>query len=706
MRTTAPTFVVLDGRPRWEHASADRVSQAPSGIRLIADPRGSLALSADDGSLGGLTLPRGMALDSEGTLYLLDFDALVIRRFDPATHAFKRLPTVGGFGWAARRLRAPGNIAISGRRLYVADAGNLRVQVFDLTSLALVHVWQSGWIPVDLTVRKQSAYILDRRHGRVYRHPSRADAPRLLLDCPDAAGFWVRIAVDRAGWVYLWNIRSRRLDIYDCAGRHRGSTDDAGELRDRFDAPPIRLDHRGRFCLSPGLSRPCARQGDAPAPEQPLAACLASDHGRLIFDRHGAPAQATADEPAGPPIYATGGMWISMALDSQLHNCQWHRIELELAALPPGTQVVVSTYSDDAPRAAGEIQGIPAHLWATHYTIVGAHQGPEPAPQALTHDFLVQSRLGRYLWLKLTFSGDGYATPIIRMLRAHFPRLSYLEYLPAVFSFYDQEGRWFLERFLSIFQAEWEVLEQWIGDISGLFDPRSVPDGAPLAELARWLALPLEGTWSEEQRRALLIAAPQITAQRGTLAGLSAFLQVYVQNITQLSPQQQNGFPAIVEGFRERRRQMLAADGGALGERALWSPTRVGRLQSDVYARTGEARLVSVGAPADDLLREFAHRFRVYVPSAWVRTPNDETMLRRALDAEKPAHTSYELFLVEPRLRVGVQATVGLDTIIGAYAPAMLNESPGSGRLGEETVLGGGAPTEPNARVGIETVLN
>jgi phage tail-like protein len=705
MPTTAPTFIVLDGRPAWGQAFAERVSLASSGIRLAADPRGPLALPAADGSLGGLTLPCGMALDGEGTLYLLDFDALAIRRFDPATRAFERLPAIGGFGRAVRRLRSPGNIAIAGRSLYVADAGNRRVQVFDLASLALSHVWQLKWTPIDVAARGQTAYILDQCYGRVYRHLTRADAPQLLLDCPDAADVWVRIAIDRAGWIYLWNIQTRRLDIYDRAGRYCRSTGDAAELRDRFDPPPLRLDHRGRFCLPASLARPCARRPEAPAPEQPLAPCLARDAGGLIFDRHGAPAQAAADEPAGPPAYATGGVWVSAALDSRLHHCQWHQIELDLAALPPGAKVVVSTYSDDAPRTAEEIRRQPAHLWATRYAIVGASQAPDAAPQALSHDFLVQSRPGRYLWLKLAFSGDGYATPIARAIRAHFPRMSYLEYLPAVYSFYDQEGRWFLERFLSIFQAEWDVLERWIDDIAGLFDPRAVPDGAPLAELARWLALPLEGTWTEEQRRALLIAAPQITPRRGTLASLRAYLQVYLQNMTQLSPEQQGAFPAIVEGFRERRRQMLAAS-GALGERALWSPTRVGRLQSDVYAREGEARLVSVGEPAHDLLREFAHRFRVYVPAAWVRTSDDAAMLRRALEAEKPAHTSYELVMVEPRLRVGVQATVGLDTIIGAYALARLDESPADGRLGEDAVLGGGAPSLPDARVGIETVLN
>ena len=46
--------------------------------------------------------------------------------------------------------------------------------------------------------------------------------------------------------------------------------------------------------------------------------------------------------------------------------------------------------------------------------------------------------------------------------------------------------------------------------------------------------------------------------------------------------------------------------------------------------------------------------------------------MRRAVAAEKPAHTEFDLCLVEPRLRVGLQSTVGVDTILGALPAARL----------------------------------
>ncbi|MCA9909132.1 MAG: hypothetical protein KC519_10830, partial [Anaerolineae bacterium] len=108
------------------------------------------------------------------------------------------------------------------------------------------------------------------------------------------------------------------------------------------------------------------------------------------------------------------------------------------------------------------------------------------------------------------------------------------------------------------------------------------------------------------------------------------------------------------------------------------------------------------------------------VPAAWVRSADDERMLRRAIDSEKPAHTDYDLHLVEARFRVGVQARLGVDAIIGALpTPRPLTREPGPdstappsqaprSRLGYDIVLGEGdthqKPQTP--RLGLDTQLS
>ncbi len=741
MRPTGPTLWLLDGRTGWHTAHTEGVSVGEQlGIRLAGNPAGPLALTAADGSLGGLTLPRGMTLDSKGTLYLLGLDEAWIKRFHPSTRRFLRLPAVGSRGGEVRKFRDPVNIAIAGRDLYVADRGNRRVQVFDLASLALRNVWgpwdaagcpvaandPNAWEPNDVAAQAGVAYILDRRYGRLYRHRPRTDKLHLVVDELGAADRWSRVAVDRAGRIYLLDPEASSLDIYDSQGQYVAQVQDAGDVRDRFAPPPLRLDHKGRFCLPESLLRLCDRRPPAkpPVPEAPLAWCPPWSPGGLTFDRGGDPVRVDPAEPHGPKLYVSSGTWISQALDSKIYRCQWHRVELGLTDLPAGTQVVVSTYTDPQARRAEEIRALPDHLWDTRYAAAGQMQPPpnsrsEPSG---VHDFLVQSREGQYLWLKIQLTGDGYTTPAVRSMRVHYPRESYLSYLPAVYAA-DDESRWFLERFLSIFQTEWDDLERRIEEIAAYFDPQAVPEGEFLEYLARWLALPLEGDWNWEQKRHLLAAAPQFTPRRGTVEGLREYLQIYLQNITGLAPEAQRDYPQIVEGFRERRRLLLSIQSSSnLAHGApLWGSSQVARFQLDVFAREGEIRLVSTGDPERDFFHEYAHRFRVFVPAAWVRTEKDERMLHRALDAEKPAHTQYDLCLVEPRFRVGLQSTVGLDTVIGAYPVAWLAcrhetdtppSRPPSHRLGYDTILAGqpdGGPKlrlGPGTRVGLDTILS
>jgi phage tail-like protein len=886
MRPEGPTFWLLNGKTQkqtgWPTATTRCISVGrDSDIRLTAGLGGPLALTSD--SVGELTLPRGMALDIRGIVYILGGKGSWIKRFDPKRRGFLPLPTVGGLGSESRQFNQARNIAIVKHNLYVADPCNRRVQVFDVKSLALRHIWEAGgilgidWEPYDVTAQASTAYVLDRWHGRVYRHQPGTDALRLVVDEPTKHNRWSRVVVDREGRVYLlahpddlgWeedNPDSEQpqqgyLDEYDAQGKYIGRVEDAGDIRDRFDVPPIRLDHKGRFFLpeklvGPGflresdirdpacLARRLKRAGDAVSrylierlsskargllnryeadvpPDEALRAALLSELNRiieverlylnepfkssvwpetaqrlikqdpqgrasiqlnrllleaayprelapgcwtwlygppaqvdppapdvpltlhpgltksgLIFDLEGQPARVAEAEPMGPRIYATEGTWYSEALDSKTYDCQWHRIELELSSLPAGTKLVVSTYTDDRPRLNADIQDLRDHLWDTKFAIVGRMQ-PPPNPgngqnkgrkessdqekDNVKKEFLIQSQEGQYLWLKIELSGDGYATPAITSIRVHYPRQSYLEELPAVYSA-DEESRRFLERFLSIFQTEWDDLERRIDDIARYFDPTAVPEGEFLEYLASWLALPLEGAWSQEQKRVLLMAAPQIIPRRGTMDGLRRYLQVYLQNIADLTQTEQPGYPRIVEGFRERQHFMLSIkDSANLGRGVpLWSPAVVGRLQLDEFAREGEVRLVSTGDPERDLFHEFAHRFRVFVPSAWIKTDADERMLRRALDDEKPAHTRYDLCLVEPRFRVGLQSTVGLDTIIGDYPVARLScphdtqappSRPPRHRLGYDTILAAGPSKEaglrltPGTQVGRNTVL-
>jgi hypothetical protein len=164
--------------------------------------------------------------------------------------------------------------------------------------------------------------------------------------------------------------------------------------------------------------------------------------------------------------------------------------------------------------------------------------------------------------------------------------------------------------------------------------------------------------------------------------------------MTGLTAAQQGPYPVIIEGYRERARATLPSGDVLAAGLPLWSAAVVRRLQLDVFATEGEVALISTGDPRRDLYHAHAHRFRVVVPAAWVRDEAAERMLRRAIDAEKPAHTAYELRLLPSRLVVGAQSTIGVDTILGRRPPLQLNRA----ALGE-SALPGQDTAEPGARL-------
>ena len=767
MRPQGPTFFLLGGSTKnWRTATADKISVGDETLTLTGLQDGPDSLISKDGSLGRVVLPIGMATDDQGTLYLLGQREPGVKRFDPDTCSFVRLEGIGdSFG---------SNIAIAGHNLYLADLRNRRVQVFALGTRAIRHVWgprddkcrrtsptsKRAWEPVDVASHQGRAYILDRRYSRVYVHRPGTDRLKLVVKGAIAGVCWTRIALDKQGRIYLLDMAQEKpqVEVYDQHGRHLETKTSSAEIRERFTPPAVQLNEEEKnewsFTLPEDLRLhcekcsaekarlafkvPCDPPGTQPVPEPPAIPKV------LRFDREGRPWTKTR-KLTGPKTFEEEGKWLSEALDSEIYNCQWHRIELEISKLPAGTRVEVYTYSSSKTANPAEIELLMDHFGLLAYSVAG--QAEPPKSKSATpnrHEFLVQSREGQFVWMRIKLSSDGYDTPAIRSVRIHYPRSSYLEYLPALFSA-DDDSRWFLERFLSIFQTEWDQLEKRIDDVAALFDPKAVPGGKALEFLASWFALPLEGTWDDAKKRQLLQAVSEIyfgswkastdrtvclteadpakLTRRGTREGVRRYLQVYLQNITGLDATQQGAFPHIDEGFRERQRLMLAlGNTSALSHCApLWSPSVVGRLQFGSYAREGEARLVSTGDPEREIFEEFSHRFRVFVPSSWINTADEEEMVHRALRAEKPAHTSYELCLVEPRFRVGLQSTIGVDTILGAWPKAHLtcmhdkNIPPSRQprhRLGLDTILAprpGDHPTlqvGPKTRTGLDTLLN
>ena len=567
--------------------------------------------------------------------------------------------------------------------LYVLRRSERRVDAYT-DGVRLRHSWGAGmdWQPADIAASGETAFVLDEEHQILYRHRGGGENLQALDLGDTSSRHWSRLACDANGLVYLYAPGATAVQVFECSGTPRCE-------RDYKEVSALFEESR---------------------PPEPISVA------DRYFDRAGLPVEKDLSDASGTAFYCTFGSWQSVPLPSQVYRCQWHRIELELTQFPPGSRISISTCAHEKKEDIDD--PMRAHF-VDATTIVSPLDQPV-CPERRSFDFLVQSGLGEYLTVRITLEGDGFSTPAVDLARIYYPRDSYLQYLPATYSA-DDEARVFLERFLSIFQTEWDALDRTITDSERYFDPDAVPEGPFLEYLAnQWLALSLEGDWSSAQKRRLVSAIPKIYPHRGQHDGLRDLLAVYLANVAEIETAevQSMDFPVIVEGFRERDYLFVSGgDAAALGHGApLWSASVKRRLQLGVYSTEGEAELVSVGDPEHDIFNQYAHRFRVYMPAAWVRTSSQEKMIRRALDAEKPAHTQYDLCLVDARLRVGAQSIVGLDTIIGkppefelacvagtSPAPSL----PPTGRLGYDTLLGpaSGAGAGEFSVAGKDTVL-
>jgi len=74
----------------------------------------------------------------------------------------------------------------------------------------------------------------------------------------------------------------------------------------------------------------------------------------------------------------------------------------------------------------------------------------------------------------------------------------------------------------------------------------------------------------------------------------------------------------------------------------------------------------------------------VFAPAGRCRTPEARAVLCRAVEWFAPAHTEATVEFVAARFRVGIQATIGVDTAIGHYPPGV---TLGDARLNRDAVI-------------------
>ncbi len=753
-------FFLLEQNPGWREAWSQGLILAEDGkeLRLRAIPGTGRPLASPDGDFGGLSLPSGVAVDGDDRVYILEAKAGRLKRFDPCTQTFTSLPCIAGPGDQPRQVCNPRSLAVSPRGdLYIADTGNRRVQVFALKGLALRAIWgpilvtgigtsamridptaarasralapvqfaavfpplnavagpppesaeepadcapgrvfpRCTWEPWDIALDPGCwAFVSDRVNGLIHRfdplgrwHSAIAEeSPGVRLSKPTS------LALDRSGRLYVIQEGKDYVVVLDETGGFVERIQAPEEAEGRFDPQAVTVDSDGNLCVSERYTRALYRYcldaagcmvyaGLCPV-DGPVAA--------IAFDKAG---NLLAADPQGGRVVClparaaleTDGVFYTEALDSQIYRCAWHQVALQ-ASVPPGSLIRVDTFTSESLKTPDEIRSLEQESrWATGQFYTQEIEGE--------WDCLVRSPRGRFLWLRLSLSGNGTVTPAIRQVQVHFPRVTSAEYLPAVYR-EDPESADFLERFLSIFDSLNAKIAAQVAALPGLLDPlsapvaRSAPDRLDfLTWLGTWMGLSLERHWPEAKRRLLLAKAHQLFALRGTLDGLRLHLEIYTGET-----------PRIIEHFRLRRWLYLGY--GKLGDSAnLWGDAVIRRLQLDVFSQVGSFLLKDTQDPLLDPINQSAYQFTVFLPRKTCRSQAEEQTLQRILELASPAHAQGTIQFIEPNFRVGVQAFVGLDTVVGRLPKHTIE---GEGTLGYDTVIGPalGEEQRPTLRIG------
>jgi len=704
---------------------------------------------ADTGPAPG---PAGVAIDG-GDIYASDPAAHRVSRSNPCLAQPEPLPCAGGRGPWPGQLDTPRGLAVlpgaAGPQLAVAEEGNHRVQVFDLATGQSLRVVgktgpdgtpQSGDGPGEFHApwglaadAAGNLYVADHGNARVQKlgprgAPDVAFAATIAQQATPPKG---PVAVAIAGptgqqLLYILDVApgAARILVFDTKGQSQSPGAFAIEGADVV-APTALAVVEGSVYVG-SLDGSIARYDGAgrlvsryvgPAGSLPVRALAVDAAGMLLACPGGWP--LTRFDPTGG--FGKAGWFRAGPIAVSVPPMAWHRWRVEAEPLNPAAGVQLFTLiappgpnppsqgpdNDPFPASSGwaalprnrldvAILDDDARAVLAGEPTPGGQVSPDDPPRAV------------WIWLGGRLEGDGLVSPVLRQMRIDVTPGSSLRYLPRIYRegsilapgptaapaeleqhrLASLRSRLLLDLWLAAIDAELGRTAAALAELPRRFDPAAAPvDGLPW--LASWLEFDWLETWPEADARRHLAGAFALGRTRGTIEGLRRYLKIYA------------GVDAWVE-------EPSALNGGAplvlgevatLGFDAVLAPAPA---YGAVLASTATLEHSHLLDPSDGgvpLFGDVAHRFCVQVHAAQVAAPGALDALNSVLAREAPAHASYHLCVIPPRMRVGFQSRLGLDTVVAGPIPDLSLASAATGAVTTD-----GAPA-PLGALGMDAVL-
>jgi phage tail-like protein len=696
MQPSAPdNFLYLNREGRWLDFQWSGLRLASDGaLELFSAPRLDDPLAAPPGPPP--SAPGGIAVDDTGRVFtsVSDENRIVVAGgCDPAEKPLLCLTESPGLG----PLTAPRGLLVLSDpdRLVIADSGNRRLVFCDLMDFAVREVWgmlrphtpserfDTPWM-VAAESDGRTLYVLDVGRQRVDKYTRSADLAVAFGDAVADSGLVPSpgaLAVSGRGTdvrVFIADLSANAIFVFDHTGTPlKDSSDTAIKITwpglgavlslATSDTTLFVGDNTQARILAFGLQHGFPFAGEA-AGFRGTVAAMAVDRrtGSLLVQTDGS-ARPVALHQAG--AYLGSAILWSKPLSAGPSGVAWNRLRAWIDNTS-GSHVEFYYALSNEPNEP---------------PVDPAADNPfqDPAWQALpadVEDFLLAGDKARYLFLGARFSSDRLGTPRLSQLRVDFDMTSYTHYLPMI---YRQPGDQadFLKRFVSLFQGLFEDVEDEIGRLDRLFSPMAAP-AAALPWLATWLAVNLDQGESEARIRSTIAGAFQRYRWRGTVEGLRlALLEDAGIHAVISEPIAASTFFAMGPGSD-------CSGSGTIGSPPLGIGTRLtstepGGAVLGATAVLDHSYLITDAQFGEPLFEEAAWQFIVEVHRREAYSDARLQLIRDIVDREKPAHTMYRLVVIEPTMRVGRQARIGIDAVVaGEPEPGWLGDGQAGLRLG------------------------
>ena len=634
-------FRYLNREGRWLDFSWQGLELRPDGaltlatIPVLAGPLPPELATAPDPSG-----PAGVAATADTVFYSLPDQNLVVG-----------IDT--GYPFAA-----PSGIAVSAQRnaLCVCDTGNHQIQIVDLDSSQLIETWTGFDTPVACAVDADgSVFVADRAAARISKfNLSGAEELRFAV-----AADPVSLALS-GGLIYVLDPASNTVLVFTGSGQPVPGLQWAGLQRPMglaVTADSIYVGDNGlrrvlRFRNVPGYPF----IGDAEGFEGPVAALALDANGNVLVHTGAGIPPLTLSAGQG---YVTSGVLTSQPIHAGLGKVAWHNLHADIGPLPTAAHIQFFVLTSDDPGS----KPFPSADWT-----------PKPRDDG---DLYIGGVAARYLWIAASFTGNGQGSPVLSEMKVRFDQDTYFPFLPSIYND-PTPTREFFGRLLALFESFNVENENALARLPELFDTAAIPLEY-LPWLASWIAARLDQKWDGAKQRHAVAEAYGRYARRGTVAGLKESIAF------------ETGVPVLIEEPIENTSWWAlpetkphcgvvpppdGADPGQSGVLGLGTMLAGPAPQGAVVGATAvldHSRLLNAEDFGLPLFDEVAHRFCVYVYSGI--SAGQKQAVAAVLDREKPAHTSCHLCTIEPRMRVGFQSRVGIDTVVaGPLEPSPLGD--------------------------------